>query len=416
MSALPYMPFDVSEHLLETAHLTAMQQGAYINLLCYYWQKLAPLNNANERLTNVARTSNDEWTNVKPILAEFFQIDGDIWHHPGLDAKIEACFAKSASARASRQAGIDKKSTSVKRTLNERKSNDKESSNERLTDDERTSDKIKIKNNINILNNNTQDSARVDTPASHECGISNAQEGRVKTNFFEFVGCDDEIDEVREEREQKKLETSNASGLPWNALAEEVIKNHDEVCKMNYAGDIRPLVPAVARCVKKLVGNKNFDYSAAVDWCREVSRWAANKRAGWPDFELSPTVIFGNDKIFAQASGALVDGKFEPPEKKPSEPVRTFGSVKCVTLDAWHDSGLEASDCVDCKNAEKERLKSLFGCVKEGVMHENKYVKERCSDCNPSAQTGEISEIDIKKNMQNYAIGKVKIKKMRGLA
>lgn len=127
MAALPYMQFYVADYLADTAHLNAAQHGAYMLLLMNYWQRGKALKNDNERLANVARMSNDEWTANKNIIAEFFQVTADEWIHKRIEIDLKAVAAKSAKAKAAGQASANNRksngrSTSakqgVKRTFN----------------------------------------------------------------------------------------------------------------------------------------------------------------------------------------------------------------------------------------------------------------------------------------------------------
>ncbi|MHB8914929.1 MAG: YdaU family protein [Thiobacillus sp.] len=121
MAALPYIQLYVSDYLADTAHLTAAQHGAYLLLIMNYWQRGQALNNANERLTNVARMSVEEWSVNKEVLKEFFQIDGDLWTHPRIEMDLEAVRAKSTKAsnagKASAKQKSNKRSTDVQRTF-----------------------------------------------------------------------------------------------------------------------------------------------------------------------------------------------------------------------------------------------------------------------------------------------------------
>ena len=122
MAALPYIQLYVADYLADTAHLTAAQHGAYLLLIMNYWQRGKPLNNFNERLTNVARMSNDEWETNKKVLQEFFIIDGDEWTHSRIEADLAAVLSKStkasAAGKASAQRKLNERSTNVDRTFN----------------------------------------------------------------------------------------------------------------------------------------------------------------------------------------------------------------------------------------------------------------------------------------------------------
>lgn len=125
MAALPYIQLYVADYLADTAHLTAAQNGAYLLLIFNYWQRGKPLDNRNDRLANVARMSNEEWQQNKEIIAEFFEVDGDTWHHARIDADLEDVLAKSTKSSAAGKASAAKRnqsriecSTVVERSLN----------------------------------------------------------------------------------------------------------------------------------------------------------------------------------------------------------------------------------------------------------------------------------------------------------
>lgn len=122
MSAIPYMPLYIADYLADAAHLTTLEHGAYMLLIMNYWQRGKPLDNSNGRLANVARTSNEEWTKIEPVLAEFFDIDGDQWTHKRIERELEHFRSKSDKARnagkASAQRRSNGRSTDVQRTVN----------------------------------------------------------------------------------------------------------------------------------------------------------------------------------------------------------------------------------------------------------------------------------------------------------
>jgi uncharacterized protein YdaU (DUF1376 family) len=99
MAALPYIQLYVSDYLADTAHLSAAQHGAYLLLIFNYWQRGQALCNTNERLANVARMSSEEWSANRVALAEFFEIDGDIWRHRRIETDLAAVATKSTRAR-----------------------------------------------------------------------------------------------------------------------------------------------------------------------------------------------------------------------------------------------------------------------------------------------------------------------------
>lgn len=118
----PYMPLWVGDYLSDTQHLTAAEHGAYMLLIMAYWQRGKALDNSNGRLANVARMSNEEWTKVQPTIAEFFEIDGDLWTHKRIEREISRAKSKSEQAssagKASAQRRLNGRSTDVQRGSN----------------------------------------------------------------------------------------------------------------------------------------------------------------------------------------------------------------------------------------------------------------------------------------------------------
>lgn len=117
------MQLYVNDYQADTAHLNAVQHGAYLLLLMNYWQQGKPLNNSRERLQIVARMTPDEWEDNREILAEFFWIDGDMWTHARVENDLAKVREKSENASfAGRQSAVQRKrnerSTSVEQSFN----------------------------------------------------------------------------------------------------------------------------------------------------------------------------------------------------------------------------------------------------------------------------------------------------------
>ena len=68
MSTSPYMPLYVADYLADAAHLTTEEHGAYLLLIMTYWQRGKPLPADPARLANIARMSNERWTDVQRTL------------------------------------------------------------------------------------------------------------------------------------------------------------------------------------------------------------------------------------------------------------------------------------------------------------------------------------------------------------
>ena len=119
MTALPYMPFFVSDYLADTQHLTTREHGAYLLLIMHYWQRQGPLPGDDKRLSAIARMTFAEWQAVKPAVEEFFRLECDgnadamRWHHARIDHEIKNAISKSVKARASAKSRWEKDKNAV---------------------------------------------------------------------------------------------------------------------------------------------------------------------------------------------------------------------------------------------------------------------------------------------------------------
>jgi len=115
MAALPYMPLYVADYLADTAHLTAIEHGAYLMLILNYWQRGKPLPSDDTRLCRIARVPPELWPAVKAEIEEFFSEAGGKWTHSRIDAELARVFDKSTKARASAQRSLSVRSTDAER-------------------------------------------------------------------------------------------------------------------------------------------------------------------------------------------------------------------------------------------------------------------------------------------------------------
>lgn len=93
MAALPYMQLYVADYLSDTAHLTTEEHGAYLLLLFNYWQTAKPLR--ADRLSSIARLTNERWTDVEQTLKEFFHVSKGSWVHLRVEADLAKVDSKS---------------------------------------------------------------------------------------------------------------------------------------------------------------------------------------------------------------------------------------------------------------------------------------------------------------------------------
>lgn len=82
----PWMPLYVADYLADTGHLSTIEHGAYLLLIMHYWSK-GGLPDDDKRLSSIARTSLEQWSDMRATLAEFF---GENWTHSRIDAELES--------------------------------------------------------------------------------------------------------------------------------------------------------------------------------------------------------------------------------------------------------------------------------------------------------------------------------------
>lgn len=83
MASLPYMPFFVDAYVLDAGHLTEIEHGAYLRLLCLAWaMPECRVPNDNDWLARKLARSVDVIVSLyRPIISEFFICD-EQWIHP----------------------------------------------------------------------------------------------------------------------------------------------------------------------------------------------------------------------------------------------------------------------------------------------------------------------------------------------
>lgn len=120
MAALPYMQLYIADYLADTMHLSTEEHGAYLLLMFNYWQTGRPI--PKNRLSKIARLSNDRWDAVEPSLKEFFNDTGTEWVQERIERDLEAVknsiSQKSAAGKASAQARKVKKGASTQQNGN----------------------------------------------------------------------------------------------------------------------------------------------------------------------------------------------------------------------------------------------------------------------------------------------------------
>lgn len=100
MAAIPFMPLYVADYLSDAAHLSTLEHGAYLLLIMTYWQRGEALPADDKKLARICRVGPREWTRIKPVISEFFQVDCSTWSHRRIDSELQNVHAKSLKKRA----------------------------------------------------------------------------------------------------------------------------------------------------------------------------------------------------------------------------------------------------------------------------------------------------------------------------
>jgi uncharacterized protein YdaU (DUF1376 family) len=95
-----WFPFYVGDFVRDTMHLSAEETGAYVLLICHYWER-GGLPAEPERLARIAKMSLEQWQCTCIALGELF---GPNWTHKRIDEEL----AKSAVLSAKRSAAAHK--------------------------------------------------------------------------------------------------------------------------------------------------------------------------------------------------------------------------------------------------------------------------------------------------------------------
>lgn len=118
MSSPLFIPFYPADYLRDTRHLSAEEHGAYILLICAYWQTGKPLADDDERLARLASVSAERWVSVRRTLAPFFIVEAGEWQHKRIEAELAKAHDKIDKARRAGEASG--KARAPKRTPVER--------------------------------------------------------------------------------------------------------------------------------------------------------------------------------------------------------------------------------------------------------------------------------------------------------
>ena len=102
------MPVFIGDYLADTMHLSTEQHGAYLLLLFHLWRR-GLLPDDDGMLGQITGLDKSAWSQTRPMLAEFFEIDDGLWHHGRVErertrvAAKQLVNAKNAKLGASRR-------------------------------------------------------------------------------------------------------------------------------------------------------------------------------------------------------------------------------------------------------------------------------------------------------------------------
>jgi uncharacterized protein YdaU (DUF1376 family) len=82
-----YMPLVIGDYLKDTMHLGATEHGAYLLLLMHYWTNGALVDNPRQ-LAAICRCDAQTWADIRPTLAEFFEISDGFWKHGRVEKEL----------------------------------------------------------------------------------------------------------------------------------------------------------------------------------------------------------------------------------------------------------------------------------------------------------------------------------------
>lgn len=96
-----YYSHHIGDYLIDTAHLSILEDGVYRRLMDRYYTTEQPLTSDEQVLFRVIRARTEEEKEaVRTVLAEFFVLTNGVWTHKRCDAEIAAFKSKAEANRA----------------------------------------------------------------------------------------------------------------------------------------------------------------------------------------------------------------------------------------------------------------------------------------------------------------------------
>lgn len=115
MAEFPALPVFTDAYLADTRHLTAEEHGAYLLLLMCAWRtRGCQLKDDDRFLARTVGVSPQKWRRLKPVIREFFTVEGGLWRqkklmevYRGVEARVSRNRengAKGGRAKAAKKA------------------------------------------------------------------------------------------------------------------------------------------------------------------------------------------------------------------------------------------------------------------------------------------------------------------------
>lgn len=89
-----WMPIYWGDYAKDTAHLSALEHGAYLMLIAHYWCKAGALPVDDGKLARIAKCTPAEWAKVKETVLAFFEAGESIYRHKRIDHELAAAKSK----------------------------------------------------------------------------------------------------------------------------------------------------------------------------------------------------------------------------------------------------------------------------------------------------------------------------------
>lgn len=110
-----YYQFSIGDYRRDTDHLSLIEHAIYRYLIDWYYLDECPIPKETQSVSRRLRLGSDsELTALQSVLADFFVLESDGWHHPRIDMDIASYHHKQKTNQANgKRGGRPKKTQSV---------------------------------------------------------------------------------------------------------------------------------------------------------------------------------------------------------------------------------------------------------------------------------------------------------------